>query len=78
MPLRLFLASLHHLFVIALKRENLKVIVQNLKLGHMLLVTCLSLPIQLGFPLLGADDGLALQPSLSSPALLDSQESLGL
>ena len=47
-------------------------------LPFMLLLTCLSLAIQLGFPALGAEEGLLLQPNLSSPALLDSQQSVGL
>ena len=88
MPLRLLLTSLHHLFVVALKRENLTIVLHTFiktnGFGQMyinannLLSTCLSLAIQLGLPLLGAEEGLVLHPSLSSPALLDSQESVGL
>ena len=83
MPFSLFLTTLHHLLVVALKRKNLATF-QILILHNVLKtksdqgITCLSLAIQLGFPLLGADDGLLLQPNLSSPALLDSQESVGL
>ena len=88
MPLRLLLTALHHLFVVALKRENLTIVLHTFiktnGFGQMyinannLLSTCLSLAIQLGLPLLGAEEGLVLHPSLSSPALLDSQESVGL
>ena len=79
MPFSLFLTTLHHLLVVALKRKNLATF-QILILHNVLEIhqTCLSLAIQLGFPLLGADAGLLLQPNLSSPALLDSQESFGL